>query len=141
MSTITLSSFEAESLLAGTPEERKLAAYELVDWLRFHAQPLDVDQFNILVGLTERLYPPACRLLYEYLDPSQPLLWTYIKTTVNSTGVYERCILHQLLHPTANLLQYSASIYYSYIVMTEFWTAKTHETGLWTRYILQPVQA
>ncbi|KZT00261.1 uncharacterized protein LAESUDRAFT_688308 [Laetiporus sulphureus 93-53] len=62
-------------LLPEIEANRKLSAYELIDWFRIVDEPVCAEDIARLATFIARLHKAACQEFFEYLRPDQPDLW------------------------------------------------------------------
>ncbi|KAH9936862.1 ribosome 60S biogenesis N-terminal-domain-containing protein [Epithele typhae] len=70
---------------------RKIAAYELVDWLRLVNPKLHPSELARLALAVEKLHPPALQELFQYVDPRQVSIWDAAANVDDFTRIV-RCI-------------------------------------------------
>ncbi|KAH9916809.1 ribosome 60S biogenesis N-terminal-domain-containing protein [Fomitopsis serialis] len=89
--------------------ERRMAAFELIDWSRFVQRSLLATQVTRLITAVERLYEPALPALLEGLRPDLHCLWTCIDVPVRFSDLQEELSFEVLFaHCGAVYMQDSA---------------------------------
>ncbi len=66
----------SSSVVAVVVHDRRIAASELVDWIRLAAQPMNSSQFMQLISAVERFHRPSLGQVFQFLLPVEGHLWT-----------------------------------------------------------------
>ena len=65
-------------ILAENAGERRISAYELVDWVRFVNPVMSSEQLLRLSNAIFRFHPSAVRDLYLNVDPAREEFWEWL---------------------------------------------------------------